>query len=65
MELTRTTVPVWLLSGKWGYTDDQTSILDNNFIVSPIPSNHDFTYEYPVTQAGTFWLHSHFKVTRP
>lgn len=28
----------------------------------PIPQGHSFTYEYPVTQAGTFWLHSHFKV---
>ncbi|KAI8970040.1 Cupredoxin [Mycotypha africana] len=28
----------------------------------PIPPHYNFTYEYPVTQAGTFWIHSHFKV---
>ncbi|KAI8079499.1 multicopper oxidase-domain-containing protein [Gilbertella persicaria] len=28
----------------------------------PIPPHHDFVYEFPVLQAGTFWIHSHFKV---
>ncbi|KAI8360717.1 multicopper oxidase-domain-containing protein [Choanephora cucurbitarum] len=28
----------------------------------PISPHSNFTYVFPVTQAGTFWMHSHFKV---
>ncbi|KAL7325774.1 ferroxidase fet3 [Mucor circinelloides] len=44
--------------------NNRTNIYDGAGMVTqcPIPPNYDFTYEFPVTQAGTFWIHSHFKV---
>ncbi|KAI8981945.1 Cupredoxin [Mycotypha africana] len=26
----------------------------------PIPPNYDFTYEFNITQNGTYWMHSHY-----
>ncbi|KAI7904666.1 Cupredoxin [Cokeromyces recurvatus] len=46
------------------FQNNGTNIYDGAGMVTqcPIPPNHNFTYEFPVTQAGTFWIHSHFKV---
>lgn len=46
------------------FQNDGTNSADGAGMVTqcPIPQNYDFTYEYSVTQAGTFWIHSHFKV---
>lgn len=57
----------WWLNGKrssWTHMDRIISLLVYIHLQSssPIPPNYDFTYEFPVTQAGTFWIHSHFKV---
>ena len=34
------------------------------FYYSPIPPGYDFTYEFNITQHGTYWIHSHFMVCR-
>ncbi|GAA5795601.1 hypothetical protein HPULCUR_000962 [Helicostylum pulchrum] len=44
--------------------DNGTNHMDGAGMVTQcaIASQHNFTYEFPVKQAGTFWIHSHYKV---
>lgn len=32
------------------------------YLASPIPPGYDFTYEFNITQHGSYWLHSHYMV---
>lgn len=54
-------VQLWLLSGKISYLWSLQGCW-LAFFFSPIPPGYDFTYEFNITQYGTFWIHSHFMV---
>ncbi|KAJ8663340.1 hypothetical protein O0I10_000579 [Lichtheimia ornata] len=45
-----------------GMFQNGTAYMDGPTMVTqcPIPPGYDFTYEFNITQYGTFWIHSHF-----
>ncbi|KAI9491562.1 multicopper oxidase-domain-containing protein [Zychaea mexicana] len=45
-----------------GMFQNNTAYMDGPSMVTqcPIPPGHDFTYEFNITQHGTYWIHSHY-----
>ncbi|KAI9012628.1 Cupredoxin [Phycomyces nitens] len=45
-----------------GMFQNNTNYMDGPSMVTqcPIPAGMNFTYEFPIAQTGTFWMHSHF-----
>ncbi|KAI8144976.1 multicopper oxidase-domain-containing protein [Fennellomyces sp. T-0311] len=46
-----------------GMFQNNTGYMDGPVMVTqcPIPPGSNFTYEFNITQHGTYWIHSHFK----